>query len=120
MKLLSPLAVLLSASMAVAIGVTPPRAAATATPQWSGLDTRSYDGAIPGPGGLIATVPLDPALSVTGAGAAYRILYATTNQHDAPAVSTALRHSSSWLPLSAITVMSWAWAASSSGASWAP
>ena len=60
MKLLSPLAVLLSASMAVAIGVTPPRAAATATPQWSGLDTRSYDGAIPGPGGLIATVPLDP------------------------------------------------------------
>lgn len=90
MKLLSPLAVLLSASMAVAIGVTPPRAAATATPQWSGLDTRSYDGAIPGPGGLIATVPLDPALSVTGAGAAYRILYATTNQHDAPAVSTAV------------------------------
>ncbi|WP_059018707.1 lipase family protein [Mycobacterium sp. M26] len=64
--------------------------AAAATPEWSGLDARSYDGPIPPPGGLIQTVPLDPALSVGGAGAAYRILYATTNQHGDPAVSTAV------------------------------
>ncbi|WP_163751815.1 alpha/beta hydrolase family protein [Mycolicibacterium helvum] len=64
--------------------------ASAATPDWSGLDARHHDGPIPAPGGLIQAVPLDPALSVAGAGAAYRILYATTNQHGAPAVSTAV------------------------------
>ncbi|ODQ87319.1 lipase [Mycolicibacterium flavescens] len=55
---------------------------------WSGLDARHYDGPVHGAGALIESVPLDPALSVTGAGAAYRILYATVDQHDRPAVST--------------------------------
>lgn len=62
---------------------------AAATPDWSGLDARSYAGPIPPAGGLIRTVPLAPQLSVAGAGAAYRILYSTTDQHGAPAVSTA-------------------------------
>ncbi|SEH83659.1 Alpha/beta hydrolase family protein [Mycolicibacterium rutilum] len=64
--------------------------ASAAAPQWSDLDVRHYDGPIPAPGGLIESVPLDPALSVAGAGAAYRILYATIDQHDRPAVSTAV------------------------------
>lgn len=64
-------------------------ACATPAPNWSGLDARSYAGPIPPAGGLIRSVPLDPALSVAGAGAAFRILYATVDQHDRPAVSTA-------------------------------
>ncbi|KUH99397.1 lipase [Mycobacterium sp. IS-3022] len=64
--------------------------ASAAAPQWSGLDARAYDGPIPAPGGLIESVPLDPALSVAGADEAYRILYATIDQHDRPAVSTAV------------------------------
>ncbi|CAN5324922.1 prolyl oligopeptidase family serine peptidase [soil metagenome] len=56
---------------------------------WSGLDARFYDGPISAPGELINSVPLDPALSVTGAANAYRILYSTLDQVDAPAVSTA-------------------------------
>ena len=63
--------------------------AQAAEPRWSGLDARGYAGQIPAPGGLIATVPLDPALSVAGAGDAYRILYSTLDQHGRPAVSTA-------------------------------
>ncbi|MGE2727944.1 alpha/beta hydrolase family protein [Mycolicibacterium vaccae] len=63
--------------------------ASAAPPQWSGMDARAYNGPIPGSGGLIETVPLDPALSVPGAAAAYRILYATIDQHDRPAVATA-------------------------------
>lgn len=64
-------------------------AAAEPTPQWSGLDARAYAGAIPAEGDLITSVPLDPALSVTGAAKAFRILYATPDQHNRPAVSTA-------------------------------
>ena len=63
--------------------------AAAAAPNWSGLDVRFYTGPIPPSGGLIATEPLDPALSVAGAAEAYRILYSTTNQHNQPAVGTA-------------------------------
>ncbi|WP_019969582.1 S9 family peptidase [Mycobacterium sp. 141] len=66
-----------------------PVAMAAEAPDWSGLDARGYAGPIPAPGSLIATVPLDPALSVTGAARAYRILYSTVNQRDSPAVSTA-------------------------------
>ena len=66
-----------------------PVTVAASAPDWSGLDTTGYDGPIPSPGGLIDTVPLNPALSVTGAGASYRILYSTLDQHDQPAVSTA-------------------------------
>lgn len=64
-------------------------AAAEAAPNWSGLDARFYAGDIPAPGTLITSVPLDPALSVSGAGESFRILYATLNQHNQPAVSTA-------------------------------
>lgn len=66
-----------------------PAVAAAATPNWSGLDARHYDGPIPAPGALIEAVPLDPALSVAGASRAYRILYSTTDQHQQPAVGTA-------------------------------
>ena len=69
--------------------VTGGATALAAEPRWSGLDARGYAGQTPAPGGLIATVPLDPALSVAGAGEAYRILYSTLDQHGRPAVSTA-------------------------------
>ena len=65
-----------------------PPAAAAALPNWSGLDARAYAGPIPAPGGLIASEPLDPGLSVSGAAGALRILYSTLNQHDSAAVST--------------------------------
>ncbi|CAJ1509963.1 lipase family protein [[Mycobacterium] holstebronense] len=78
---------MLAAGLAALVLAAP--AAAEPAPQWSGLDARSYAGPIPPEGGLITTVPLDPALSVTGAAKAFRILYATTDQHDRPAVSTA-------------------------------
>ncbi|WP_082698778.1 lipase family protein [Mycobacterium sp. GA-2829] len=77
---------LLVCGLAVAAPSAP---ASAATPEWSGLDARAYTGEIPAPGTLIREVPLAPELSVLGAGAAYRILYATRDQHDAPAVSTA-------------------------------
>ncbi|UVO14361.1 prolyl oligopeptidase family serine peptidase [Mycobacterium sp. SVM_VP21] len=64
-------------------------AAADPGPRWSGLDARAYGGPIPAEGELITSVPLDPALSVTGAAQAFRILYATPDQHARPAVSTA-------------------------------
>ena len=57
-------------------------------PNWSGLDARFFAEPIPPQGTTIASVPLDPALSLTGAGPAYRVLYSTVNQHDQPAVST--------------------------------
>ena len=64
--------------------------AGAAAPAWSGLDARGFDGAVPAPGRLLDTVTLDPALSVAGAADAYRILYSTIDQHDRPAVSTAV------------------------------
>ncbi|OPX08710.1 S9 family peptidase [Mycobacterium sp. AT1] len=79
---------MIAAFAAMGFALSPSAVAATA-PHWSGLNATHYDGPIPPPGGLIDTVPLDPALSVTGAGAAYRILYSTLNQHGQPAVSTA-------------------------------
>lgn len=57
-------------------------------PNWSGLDARFFAEPIPPQGTTIASVPLDPALSLTGAGPAYRVLYSTVDQHDQPAVST--------------------------------
>ncbi|WP_420108048.1 alpha/beta hydrolase family protein, partial [Mycolicibacter arupensis] len=78
---------LLAAGLAALVLAAP--AAAEPVPQWSGLDARNYAGPIPPEGGLITAVPLDPALSVTGAATAFRILYATQDQHDRPAVSTA-------------------------------
>ncbi|WP_374159934.1 alpha/beta hydrolase family protein [Mycobacterium sp. G7A2] len=66
----------------------PPTLAHAATLNWSGLDARFYDGPIPPPGTTIESVPLAPALSLTGAGPAYRVLYSTVDQHDQPAVST--------------------------------
>ncbi|CAN5733331.1 prolyl oligopeptidase family serine peptidase [soil metagenome] len=72
------------------VGFFPSTATAHAEgPDWSGLDARFYDGPVPAPGGLISSVPLDPALSVGGAATAYRILYSTLDQTDSPSVSTA-------------------------------
>ena len=80
-----------TASLSVGLAALVLAASATAEPgpQWSGLDARAYAGAIPAEGELITSVPLDPALSVSGAAQAFRILYATPDQHDRPAVSTA-------------------------------
>lgn len=72
-----------------ALVLTVPGTAVAAVPDWSGLDARFYSGPIPAAGSLIQTEPLAPGLSLSGAGPAYRILYATTDQHNAPAVSTA-------------------------------
>ncbi len=81
--------VLVAVALCATALVAAPVAAGATVPNWSGLDARHYDGPIPAPGTLIRAVPLDPALSVTGAGAAYRILYSTTDQHNRPAVGTA-------------------------------
>ncbi|WP_026918480.1 lipase family protein [Gordonia shandongensis] len=61
---------------------------ATGTPVWSGLDARDYSGPIGKPGTLIRSTDLDPSVSLADAGRAYRILYATTDVHEKPAVST--------------------------------
>lgn len=77
-------------ALLVAGGLTPtPASADTHAPDWSGLDARFYSDPIPAPGQVISTVPLDPGLTVQGAGNAFRLLYSTINQHDAPSVSTA-------------------------------
>ncbi|MBX7447225.1 prolyl oligopeptidase family serine peptidase [Mycolicibacterium sp. 3033] len=78
----------MSALIFAAALLIPPALAHAATLNWSGLDARFYDGPIPPPGTTIESVPLDPALSLTGAGPAYRVLYSTVDQHDQPAVST--------------------------------
>ncbi|AQA01833.1 alpha/beta hydrolase [Mycobacterium sp. MS1601] len=79
---------LLSALVALVLLMGSAATAGAAAPAWSGLDARFYDGPIPPAGTTIESVPLDPALSVAGAGPAYRVLYSTVNQHDQPAVST--------------------------------
>lgn len=83
MKAVAVVRILAAALVCVVAGSSVARAA-----DWSGLDARHYDAPVPDAGALIESVPLDPALSVAGAGAAYRILYATIDQHDRPAVST--------------------------------
>ena len=83
MRRLLVLAVVLATAL-----LTAPTAVA-AVPNWSGLDATAYAGPIGDSGTLIDSAPLDPAISLPGAGQAYRILYATTNSHDQPAVSTA-------------------------------
>jgi hypothetical protein len=72
-------------SAILVISMAPARADA---PTWSGLDARFFTGPIPRPGTTIASVPLDPRVTLSGAGPAFRVLYSTTNQHDEPAVST--------------------------------
>ncbi|GJF09694.1 lipase [Mycolicibacterium cyprinidarum] len=84
-----PARILAVVVLALAALVSNPVSAAAAAPAWSGLDARSFSAAIPPSGALIEAVPLDPALSVAGAGEAYRILYSTIDQHGRPAVSTA-------------------------------
>ncbi|MGV0686874.1 alpha/beta hydrolase family protein [Mycolicibacterium thermoresistibile] len=69
--------------------IAPTPNAVAAAPNWSWLDARHYAGPIPAEPTLLESVRLDPALSVRGAGEAYRILYSTVNQHGQPAVSTA-------------------------------
>ncbi|WP_199921739.1 lipase family protein [Psychromicrobium lacuslunae] len=67
-----------------------PLASAATPPNWSGLDVADYSGEIPAKAGtLIKQVPLDPSVSLTAAGQAYRFLYSTSNQHSSSAVSTA-------------------------------
>ena len=78
----------LSALLMLAFSVLPIAPARADVPDWSGLDARAFAAPIPPQGTTIESVPLDPALSLTGAGPAYRVLYATVDQHDQPAVST--------------------------------
>ncbi|MGW0160327.1 alpha/beta hydrolase family protein [Mycobacterium sp. NPDC003323] len=87
MALRRPARILVLLFLAIAFAI--PAMAHAVAPNWSGLDARFYSAPIPAPGRLIQTVPLAPELSLAGAGSAYRILYATTDQHDARAVSTA-------------------------------
>ena len=87
MRIFKPIQVLSALIFAAAL-LIPPALAQAAPLNWSGLDARFYDGPIPPPGTTIESVPLDPALSLTGAGPAYRVLYSTVDQHDQPAVST--------------------------------
>lgn len=75
----------------LAIGVAPAaHADESVTPAavWSGLDARDYSGPIGAPGTLITKTALDPSIGLSSAGSAYRILYATTDVHGRPAVST--------------------------------
>ena len=67
--------------LALGIAATTPIAHA-AQADWSGLDARNFGAPIPAPGKLIASVPLNPDLSVPGAARAFRILYSTVDQHD--------------------------------------
>jgi hypothetical protein len=78
----------MSVLLVLAFSVLPMAKAGADVPDWSGLDARLFAGPIPPQGTTVASVPLDPALSLTGAGPAYRVLYSTVNQHDQPAVST--------------------------------
>lgn len=81
----------LAVACATALGLASPAAAVPgrlATPTWSGLDARDYSGPIGAPGTLLAQTPLDPSVSLPAAGPARRILYATTDVHGRPAVST--------------------------------
>jgi dienelactone hydrolase len=87
MRILSRVLAALLLSLVSMLGAVAP--AGAVAPDWSGLDARFYDGPIPAPGALLESVPLDPTLSVAGAGAAYRILYSSTDQHQRPAVGTA-------------------------------
>lgn len=76
--------------LAVTAGPVPAHAAPdSAAPVWSGLDARDYRGPIGAPGTPLAKTPLDPSVSLPAAGRAYRTLYATTDVHGKPAVSTA-------------------------------
>nr|WP_194946075.1 prolyl oligopeptidase family serine peptidase [Mycolicibacterium malmesburyense]CRL75226.1 secretory lipase [Mycolicibacterium malmesburyense] len=81
---------LLTTTLLCALAACATNVATAVAPQWSELDVRAYAGRVPAPGALIESVPLDPSLGVAGADAAYRILYATIDQHERPAVSTAV------------------------------
>lgn len=72
----------------LALAVLPIASADADAPNWSGLDARFFAEPIPAQGTTIMSVPLDPPLSLTGAGPAYRVLYSTVDQHGQPAVST--------------------------------
>lgn len=80
--------VALASTIWILLGCAP--GAQAVVPAWSGLDARGYDAPVPAPGALLDSVALDRELSVPGAGSAYRILYSTVDQHDRPAVSTAV------------------------------
>ncbi len=87
-------ATITSLAAAIAVAVGHPAAGAetnpvTAVPNWSGMDVRAYAGPAPARAGtLIAQVPLADTLSIPGAAQAYRIHYATPDQHGRPATST--------------------------------
>ncbi|MEE4023902.1 prolyl oligopeptidase family serine peptidase [Gordonia sp. PKS22-38] len=86
-------AILTTLSTAVAVVVAQPSAAADPTstppPNWSGMDVRDYSGPVPAQAGtLIEQVPLAADLSIPGAARAYRIHYATPDQHGRQASST--------------------------------
>lgn len=80
--------------VAAALGLTVPTAlmpiagAQPTTPVWSGLDARAWTGPVPAPGAQAATRPLDRSVTLPEAGAAYRQVYGTVDQHGRPAVAT--------------------------------
>uniref|UniRef100_UPI003D8D5717 alpha/beta hydrolase family protein n=1 Tax=Gordonia sp. B7-2 TaxID=3420932 RepID=UPI003D8D5717 len=76
----------------LAAGPGPARAddeVSVGAPNWSGLNVTDYRGPLPARGGvLMASVPLDPALNIPGAGKAYRMQFSSLNQHGRMATST--------------------------------
>ncbi|SEE34024.1 Prolyl oligopeptidase family protein [Gordonia malaquae] len=82
------LAVVAAASTALVAPQAHAEDAATGAPVWSGLDARAYNGPIGAHGTLISKTPLEQSVTLPAAGQAYRVLYASTDVHGKPAVST--------------------------------
>ncbi|MFW0786215.1 lipase family protein [Gordonia sp. CPCC 206044] len=80
------LALVMATSLAQTTAVAAP--SSTAAPNWSGMDVRDTGTTTARAGTLIRQVPLAPGLSVPGSARAYRILYATPDQHGRTATST--------------------------------
>ncbi|QGS27264.1 Alpha/beta hydrolase family [Gordonia bronchialis] len=79
------------------------------TPALSGLDARTYSGPIGAPGTLIRQVPLDRSVTLSDAGRAYRVLYATRDIRGRSAVSTgAVLLPRSPAPRGGYPVLAWA------------
>ncbi|GEE00411.1 lipase [Gordonia spumicola] len=82
------LAVATVAGMTLAAPAAHADDASTPAPVWSGLDARNYTGPIGKHGTLIQKTSLDNSVTLPSAGSANRVLYASTDVHGKPAVST--------------------------------
>lgn len=86
---LSAVAASLAAAVALSVvGTASASTDVTPAPRLSGMDAATYAGPIGAPGTLLRSTPLDPSVSLPDAGRAFRILYASVDVRDRPAVST--------------------------------